>query len=56
MKVFIVTKIDFGYQEILEVFNTFEKAQSFRTSYELQLFDNGSLGGVSFYIEEKLVQ
>lgn len=56
MLVFTVVKVDFGHRENIGTFTTFEKAQASQAASEVELFDSGSLCGVSFYVEEALVQ
>lgn len=56
MNVFVVIKVDFGHREILEIFNTSEKANIFLSDYQTQLVDSGSVAGISFYIDEWVVQ
>jgi hypothetical protein len=56
MSVFTVIKIDFGHKENVGVFSTSEKAQAFISSSVVEMFDSGNLCGISFHIEESLVQ
>lgn len=56
MNVFILVKVDFGHRENMGVFDTQEKAKSYQTALELELFDSGSLAGISFYVEEAFVK
>lgn len=56
MKVFILVKVDFGHREIIDVFDTEEKAKAVRASLEIASFDNCYMVGLSFYIEEKFVK
>ena len=56
MLVFTVVKVDFGHKQNIGTFSTLEKAKAFQTASEVELFDSGNLVGVSFYIEEGLVQ
>ncbi len=52
MSVFILVKTDFGHKENVGVFDSVDKARVCQSALEIELFDNGSLAGVSFYIEE----
>ena len=56
MKVFILVKVDFGNKEIIDVFDTEEKARAVQASLEIASFDNCYMVGLSFYIQEKFVQ
>jgi len=56
MNVYVVIKVDFGHREILEIFDTSEKADAFLSGYQARAFDGGSLAGISFYIEGWNVQ
>ena len=56
MLVFTVVKADFGHKQNIGTFSTLEKAQAFQAASEVELFDSRSLAGISFYIEEMLVQ
>lgn len=56
MIVYTLVKVDFGHRENIGTFTTLEKAQAFQAASEVELFDSGSLAGVSFYIEEMRVQ
>lgn len=56
MTVFVAIKVDFGHREILEIFNTSEKADAFLSGYQVQMVDSGSLAGITFYIDEWVVQ
>lgn len=56
MLVFTVVKVDFGHKQNIGTFTTLEKAQAFQAASEVELFDSGSLAGISFYIQEMLVQ
>lgn len=56
MIVYTVIKVDFGHRENIGTFTTREKAQTFQAASEVELFDSGSLAGVSFYIEERPVR
>lgn len=55
MNVFILVKVDFGRRENVGVFDTQEKAKSYQTALELEMFDSGNLCGISFYVDEKTV-
>lgn len=50
------SSITFGHRENMGLFDTQVKALALQTSIELELFDSGSLAGVSFYIEEWYAQ
>lgn len=52
MIVYVLVKVDFGHREVLGVFNSQAKALALQTNLELELFDNSSLEGISFYVEE----
>lgn len=56
MPLYMLVKVDFGHRENMGLFDTQAKAMALQTSLELELFDSGSLAGISFYIEEKFVQ
>lgn len=56
MLVFTVVKVDFGHKQNIGTFTTLEKAQAFQAASEVELFDSGSLAGISFYIEKVVVQ
>ena len=56
MLVFTVIKTDFGHKQNIGTFTTLEKAQAFQAASEVELFDSGSLAGISYFIEESLVQ
>lgn len=56
MKVFILVKVDFGHREIVDVFDTEEKARAVQASLEIATFDNCYMVGLSFYIEERPVR
>lgn len=56
MLVFTVVKVDFGHRQNTGTFSTLEKAQAFQAASEVELFDSGSLAGISFYIEGWNVQ
>jgi hypothetical protein len=44
------------HRENIGLFDTQAKALALQTSLELELFDSGSLAGISFYIEEHFVK
>jgi len=52
MPLYMLVKVDFGHRENMGLFDTQAKALALQTSLELELFDSGSLAGISFYIEE----
>lgn len=56
MLVFTVVKVDFTHKQNIGTFSTLEKAQAFQAASEVELFDSGSLAGISFYIEKVQVQ
>jgi len=56
MIVYTLIKTDFGHKQNIGTFTTLEKAQAFQAASEVELFDSGSLAGVSFYIEKACVQ
>jgi hypothetical protein len=56
MTVYTLIKTDYGHKQNIGTFTTLEKAQAFQAASEVELFDSGSLVGISFYIEEMLVQ
>ena len=56
MPLYMLVKVDFGHRENVGLFDTQAKATALQTSLELELFDSGSLVGVSFYIEEWYAQ
>lgn len=56
MQVFILVKVDFGHKENIGVFSSWDKARGYQSSLELNLFDSGSLCGISFYIEESFIK
>lgn len=55
-KVFILVKVDFGNKEIIDVFETEEKAKAVQASLEIENFDNCYMVGLSFYIQEFFVK
>ena len=55
MLVYTLIKTDFNHKQNIGTFSTLEKAKAFQAASEVELFDSGSLAGVSFYIEETLV-
>lgn len=46
----------FGHRENIGLFDSRTKALALQTSLELELFDSGSLAGISFYTEEHFVK
>lgn len=56
MIVYTLIKVDFLHRENIGTFTTLEKAQAFQAASEVELFDSGNLCGISFYVEEALVQ
>lgn len=52
----MLVKVDFGHREDMGLFDTQAKALALQTSLELELFDSGSLCGISFYVEEMFVK
>lgn len=52
MPLYMLVKVDFGHRENMGLFDSQVKALALQTSLELELFDSGSLAGISFYIEE----
>lgn len=52
MIIYTIIKTDFGHKQNIGTFPTLEKAQAFQSASEVELFDSGSLAGISFYIEE----
>lgn len=44
------------HKQNIGTFSTLEKAQAFQAASEVELFDSGSLAGISFYIEKVQVQ
>jgi hypothetical protein len=55
MPLYMLVKVDFGHKTNVGLFDTQAKAVALQTSLELELFDSGSLAGISFYIEEHRV-
>ncbi len=55
-EVFILVKVDFGNKQIVDVFDTEEKAKAVQASLEIASFDNCYMVGLSFYIEEHFVK
>ena len=51
MPLYMLIKVDFGHRQNMGLFDTQAKALAMQTSLELELFDSGSLAGISFYIE-----
>lgn len=59
MPLYMLVKVNRCAQEHREnigLFDTQAKALALQTSLELELFDSGSLAGISFYIEEHFVK
>lgn len=56
MPLYMLVKVDFGHRENVGLFDSFEKAEVVQASMEVEQFDNGSLAGISFYIEEWCAQ
>lgn len=56
MPLYMLVKTDFGHRQNMGLFDNQAKALSLQTSLELELFDSGSLAGISFYIEEHFVK
>lgn len=56
MPLYMLVKVDFGHRENMGLFDSQAKALALQTSLELELFDSGSLAGISFYIEEHFVR
>ena len=56
MPLYMLVKVDFGHRENVGLFDNKIKALAMQVSLETELFDSGSLAGVSFYIEEHRVQ
>jgi hypothetical protein len=56
MIVYTLVKVDFAHKQNIGTFSTLEKAQAFQAASEVELFDSGSLAGITFYIEEMRVQ
>lgn len=56
MPLYMLVKVDFGNRENMGLFDTQAKVMALQTSLELELFDSGSLAGISFYIEEHFVK
>jgi len=52
MTLYMLVKVDFGHRENIGLFDSMAKALAVQTSLELELFDSGSLAGISFYVEE----
>lgn len=52
----MLVKVDFGHRENVGLFDTQAKAMALQTWLEIELFDSGSLAGISFYIEENFVK
>lgn len=56
MPLYMLVKVDFGHRENVGLFDSQAKALALQTSLELELFDSGSLAGISFYTEEWYAQ
>lgn len=56
MPLYMLIKVDNGHTTNIGLFDTQAKALAMRTSLELELYDSGNLCGVSFYIDEWVVQ
>ena len=56
MTSYILVKSDYGHKTNVGVFDTQEKARAYQSALELELFDSGSLCGISFYVEEFYVR
>lgn len=56
MSLYMLVKVDFGHHENIGLFDSQAKALALQTSLELELFDSGSLVGISFYVEEHSVK
>lgn len=56
MPLYMLVKVDFRHRENMGLFDTRDKALALQTSLELELFDSGSLAGISFYTEEHFVK
>lgn len=56
MPLYMLVKVDFGHRENIGLFDTQAKALALQTSLELELFDSGSLAGISFYVEEYYIK
>ena len=56
MPLYMLVKVDFGHRENIGLFDSQAKALALQTSLELELFDSGSLAGISFYIEDHQVR
>ncbi|MNX57183.1 hypothetical protein D3C86_879960 [compost metagenome] len=56
MIVYTLVKADFNHKQNIGTFSTLEKAQAFQAASEVELFDSGSLAGVSYFIEKVVVQ
>jgi hypothetical protein len=52
----MLVQITYGHRDNMGLFDSQAKAMALRTSLELELFDSGSLAGISFYIEEHFVK
>lgn len=59
MPLYMIVKVNRyaqGHRENMGLFDTQAKAMALQTSLELELFDSGSLCGISFYIEGHFVK
>lgn len=56
MPLYMLVKVDFGHRENVGLFDTRDKALALQTSLELELFDSGSLAGISFCVEEHYIK
>lgn len=59
MPLYMLVKVDRyaqGHRENMGLFDSQAKALAMQTSLELELFDSGSLAGISFYVEEHFVK
>lgn len=56
MPLYMLVKVDFGHRENVGLFDSQAKTLALQTSLELELFDSGSLAGISFYTEEWYAQ
>lgn len=52
MPLYMLVKVDFGHRENIGLFDSQAKALATQVSIETELFDSGSLCGISFYVEE----
>lgn len=56
MPLYMLVKVDFGHRENIGLFDSQAKALATQVSIETELFDSGSLCGISFYVEEMFVK